>query len=204
MLRLIPRDENFFTMFEALAQKLSQAATLLEELFSEPARLQEMVQKIKDVEHQADVLTHDLIVRIDKTFVTPIDREDIHLLASRLDDVIDLVDGVARRAQMFRIREFRPQAAQLAGVLRRGAACLAESVGNLKKPKLIMERSGELKRLEEEGDAIYHSAIGSLFDDGAEALEVIKWKELFDKLEDAVDLCDDVWNVLESIALKNS
>ena len=203
-MRLIPRDEQFFPMFGELALKLSQSSELLEQLFADPGRLQEMVQKIKDLEHEADVLTHDLIVRIDKTFVTPIDREDIHLLASRLDDVIDVVDGVARRAQMFRIREFRPQAAQLADVLRRAAQTLAESVQNLKKPKLILQRSGELKKLEEEGDTIYHSAIGALFDDGAEALEVIKWKELFDKLEDAIDLCDDVWNVIESIALKNS
>jgi uncharacterized protein Yka (UPF0111/DUF47 family) len=202
--RLIPRDEQFFPMFGELAEKLSQAADLLAQLFADPERLQELVQKIKDVEHQADVLTHDIIVRIDKSFVTPIDREDIHLLASRLDDVIDLVDGVARRAQMFRIRQYRPQAAELADVLRRGAFSLTEAVQNLKKPKVILQRSGELKKLEEEGDAIYHAAIGSLFDDGADALEVIKWKELFDKLEDAVDLCDDVWNVVESIAIKNS
>jgi len=202
--RLIPRDEQFFPMFGSLADKLTQSADLLAKLFQEPARLQELVQKIKDVEHEADVLTHDIIVRIDKSFVTPIDREDIHLLASRLDDVIDVIDGVARRAQMFRLREFRPPAAELAEVLCRAATVLAESVGNLKKPKIILEKSGLLKKLEEEGDAIYHAAIGSLFDDGAEALEVIKWKELFDKLEDAVDLCDDVWNVVESIALKNS
>jgi uncharacterized protein Yka (UPF0111/DUF47 family) len=202
--RLIPRDEQFFPMFGELAEKLSQAADLLAQLFADPERLQELVQKIKDVEHQADVLTHDIIVRIDKSFVTPIDREDIHLLASRLDDVIDLVDGVARRAQMFRIRQYRPQAAELADVLRRGAFSLTEAVRNLQKPKVILERAGELKKLEEEGDAIYHAAIGALFDDGADALEVIKWKELFDKLEDAVDLCDDVWNVVESIAIKNS
>jgi uncharacterized protein len=202
--RLIPRDEKFFEMFGGLADRLSAAADLLAQLFADPGRLQEMVQRIKELEHQADVLTHDVIVRIDKSFVTPIDREDIHLLASRLDDVIDVVDGVARRAQMFRIREVRAPAADLANVLCRAATVLAESVQNLKKPKLIMARSGELKRLEEEGDAIYHAAIGSLFDDGADAIEVLKWKELFDKLEDAVDLCDDVWNVLESIALKNS
>ncbi|HEU4557325.1 MAG TPA: DUF47 family protein [Longimicrobium sp.] len=203
-MRIIPRDEQFFPMFGSLAQKLSQVADLLAQLFAHPERLQELVQKIKDVEHEADVLTHDIIVRIDKSFVTPIDREDIHLLASRLDDVIDVVDGVARRAQMFRLREFRPQAAELAEVLCRAARVLADSVQNLKKPKLILQQAGQLKKLEEEGDAIYHSAIGALFDDGAEALEVIKWKELFDKLEDAVDLCDDVWNVVESIALKNS
>lgn len=203
-MRLIPRDENFFPMFGALAQKLAESSRQLQQLFNEPERLHEMVQSIKDLEHEADVLTHDIITRIDKSFVTPIDREDIHLLASRLDDVIDVVDGVARRAQMFRIREFRPQAAQLADVLRRAAETLEDSVAKLRKPKLVMQHSGELKKLEEEGDAIYHLAIGALFDDGADALEVIKWKELFDKLEDAIDLCDDVWNVIESIALKNS
>jgi predicted phosphate transport protein (TIGR00153 family) len=202
--RLIPRDEQFFPMFGTLAQKLAAAANLLAELFDHPDQLQEMVQKIKDVEHEADILTHDIIVRIDKSFVTPLDREDIHQLASSLDDVIDVVDGVARRAQMFRIREFRPQAAQLARVLCQAAVILAESVQNLRKPALIMQRSGELKKLEEEADAIYQTAVGALFDDGADALEVIKWKELFDKLEDAVDLADDVWNVIESIALKNS
>ncbi|HEU0052869.1 MAG TPA: DUF47 family protein [Longimicrobium sp.] len=203
-MRLIPRDEQFFPMFDGLASRLSTSAQLLARLFAEPDRLQELVQKIKDVEHEADGLTHDLIVAIDRTFVTPLDREDIHLLASRLDDVIDVIDGVARRAQMFRLREFRPEAAQLADVLRRGAETIAESVSSLKKPKVILARAGQLKKLEEEGDAIYHQAIGQLFDGEPDALEVIKWKELFDKLEDAVDLCDDVWNVLESIALKNS
>jgi uncharacterized protein len=145
-----------------------------------------------------------VIVRIDKSFVTPIDREDIHLLASRLDDVIDLVDGVARRAQMFSVREPRPEAARLAGVLCRAAECLQASVSNLKKPKLVLDATGQLKKLEEEGDAIYHEAVGALFRTEKDPIEVIKWKELFDKLEDAVDLCDDASNVLESIALKNS
>jgi len=204
VVRLIPRDQQFFPMFEELSKRLSASADLLAELFSDPQRLQERVQQIKVVEHEADELTHALIVAIDKSFVTPIDREDIHLLASRLDDVIDLIDGVARRAQMFRVREFRPEAAQLADVLRRGANTIAASVADLKKPKVILQRAGQLKKLEEEGDAIYHDAIGALFEGTPDPLEVIKWKELFDKLEDAVDLCDDVWNVLESIALKNS
>ena len=203
-MRLIPRDEQFFPMFEELAKRLSASAGLLAELFADPGRLPELVQKIKDVEHEADGLTHDLIVRIDKSFVTPLDREDIHLLASRLDDVIDVIDGVARRAQMFHVREFRPEAARLADVLRRAAQILAASVGNLKKPKMILAETGRLKKLEEEGDAIYHEAIGALFQGSPDPLEVIKWKELFDKLEDAVDLCDDAWNVVESIALKNS
>ncbi len=203
-MRLIPRDEQFYPMFEELAKRLTAATSLLAKLFANPERLDELVAEIKRVEHEADTLTHDVIVRIDKSFVTPIDREDIHLLASRLDDVIDLVDGVARRAQMFSVREPRPEAARLAGVLCRAAECLETSVGNLKKPKLVLDATGQLKKLEEEGDAIYHEAVGQLFRVEKDPIEVIKWKELFDKLEDAVDLCDDASNVLESIALKNS
>lgn len=201
---IFPRDEKFFDMFSGLARRLSAITDLLAQLFAEPGRLNELAAKIKDLEHEADVLTHDVIVRIDKTFVTPIDREDIHLLASALDDVIDLVDGVARRAQMFHMGGTRPEAARLADVLRRAAGCIEESVANLKKPKMILQRTGELKKLEEEGDAIYQEAMAALFAGTPDPIEVIKWKELFDRLEDAVDRCDDVWNVLESVALKNS
>ncbi|HEX2203777.1 MAG TPA: DUF47 family protein [Longimicrobium sp.] len=201
---IFPRDEKFFDMFSGLARRLSAITDLLAQLFAEPARLNELAAKIKDLEHEADVLTHDVIVRIDRTFVTPLDREDIHLLASALDDVIDLVDGVARRAQMFHMGGSRPEAARLADVLRRAAGCIEESVANLKKPKMILQRSGELKKLEEEGDAIYQEAMAALFAGTPDPIEVIKWKELFDRLEDAVDRCDDVWNVLESVALKNS
>jgi len=202
--RLIPRDEQFYPMFEELAKCLSGTTALLAKLFAEPERLDELVGEIKRLEHEADQLTHDVIVRIDKSFVTPIDREDIHLLASRLDDVIDVVDGVARRAQMFHVRQPRPEAARLAGVLCRSAEYLEGAVKNMKKPKMILSATGQLKKLEEEGDAIYHDAVGALFATETDPIEVIKWKELFDKLEDAVDLCDDAWNVLESIALKNS
>ena len=201
---IFPRDEKFFDMFSGLARRLSAITDLLAQLFAEPGRLNELAARIKDLEHEADVLTHDVIVRIDRTFVTPIDREDIHLLASALDDVIDLVDGVARRAQMFHMGGSRPEAARLADVLRRAAGCIEESVANLKKPKMILQRSGELKKLEEEGDAIYQEAMAALFAGTPDPIEVIKWKELFDRLEDAVDRCDDVWNVLESVALKNS
>lgn len=159
---------------------------------------------IKELEHQADHLTHDVIDRIDRSFVTPIDREDIHLLASRLDDVIDLLDGTARRAQMFHITEIREDARRLSDVVCRAAAVIETAVGGMKNPKMVAEHARELKRLEEEGDAIYHAAVGSLFAGSPDPLEVIKWKDLYDKLEDAIDQCDDVANVLESISIKNS
>ncbi|HEX5726535.1 MAG TPA: DUF47 family protein [Longimicrobiaceae bacterium] len=202
-MRLIPRDERFFPMFGELAQILTGCAQRLAALMAEPHRLAELAGEIKELEHRADQVTHEVIVRIDRSFVTPLDREDIHLLASRLDDVIDLLDGCARRVQMFHITETRPHAVQLADVIARAAAEIEHSVVNLKKPKAILARAGVLKKLEEEGDFVYAEAMGALFQGSPEPLDVIRWKEMYDKLEDAVDLCDDVSNVLESIALKN-
>ena len=202
-MRLIPRDEEFFRMFAEIAGILRESAGHLCQLFAEPERLDTHVGTIKELEHRADTLTHDVMVRIDSTFVTPLDREDIHLLASRLDDVIDLLDGTARRAQMFHITEVREPARQLASVLERAAGTIEAAVGKLRKPKEMTTHTRELKLLEEEGDAIYHEAVGLLFVGQPDPIEVIKWKELYDKLEDAIDQCDDVANVLESIALKN-
>lgn len=203
MFRLIPRDEEFFNMFSELAGRLTASARLLHELFSDPRTLDAKVMAIKTIEHEADTLTHDVITRIDRTFVTPIDREDIHLLASRLDDVIDLIDGTARRAQMFKVTSKHDAAVRLCECLIKMGEAIEGAVKNVKKPTLVVERGVQVKRLEEEGDQIYHEAIGALFAGTPDALHVIKWKELIDKIEGALDQCEDVSNTLESIALKN-
>jgi predicted phosphate transport protein (TIGR00153 family) len=202
--RLLPKDKEFFKMFAELAARVTAAARLLHLLFKEPHRLGEHVASIKALEHEADNLTRDVIARIDTSFITPIDREDIHMLASRLDDVIDLIDGTARRAQMFRIREVRQPAIDLTDALVRASEAIEGAVIHVKKPKLVVQTSTQVKRLEEEADAIYHAAMGKLFDGDPNPLEVIKWKELYDTLEHAMDQCEDVANTLESISLKNS
>ena len=203
-MRLIPRDEQFFDMFAQIAQRITSSVTLLHELFSNPSRIHHYETAIKDVEHEADVLVQQVNQRIDTSFVTPLDREDIHRLATRLDNVVDLIDGTARRAVMFRITETRPAALKLTEVLVRAATLIEKSVNEVKKPKNVAENGREMKRLEEAGDALYQEAVGELFAGRPDPLEVIKWKELFDKIEEAIDECDDVSNVLESIALKNS
>lgn len=203
-MKLIPRDEQFYDLFSQVASRLSSSAELLNQLFKNPGQLDAHVTSIKVLEHEADDLTHEIIDRIDRTFVTPFDREDIHELASHLDEVVDLIDGAARRAQIFRISAARPAGVVLSDVLVRAARCVEESVNGMKEPKTVNKGSRELKTLEEEGDAIYHEAMGALFTDGLDALEVIKWKELYDKLEDAIDQCEDVGNVLQSISLKNA
>jgi predicted phosphate transport protein (TIGR00153 family) len=203
-LRILPRDEKFYDMFTELAIRLTASATLLHEMFKSPSELNAKVAKIKGLEHEADNLTHDIIDRIDRTFVTPFDREDIHALASELDDVIDLIDGTARRATIFRIEKTRPAAVVLAEVLARAACAVEEGVRDMKSAKHVYAISEKLKMLEEEGDAVYHEAMGALFGEGGDALEVVKWKDLYDKIEDALDQCEDVGNVLQSIALKNA
>jgi predicted phosphate transport protein (TIGR00153 family) len=202
--KLIPRDEKFFDLFDEIARRLTRAARLQKQLFDEPTRIAEHVTAIKTVEHEADVLTHDVITRLNKSFVTPFDREDIHELASRLDDVVDLIDGTARRAVMFRITTVREPARLLAAVIVRAADSLEAAVVAIKKPKIVIERGQEIKALEEEGDAIYHEAVGRLFDGGEDPIEVMRWKELYDTMERTLDQCEDVANVLESIALKNA
>ena len=203
-MRLIPRDEGFFVLFNELAKRLKEAARLLNRLFAEPDKLDHYVAAIKTVEHEADVLTHDVRARIDRSFVTPIDREDIHLLATELDDVIDLIDGTARRAAMFHIGETRQPALRLSDTIMRAADHIQAGVAAIKKPAVVTSSSREIKRLEEEGDAIYQDAVGELFRGQPDALEVMKWKELYDTLERALDQCQGVGHVLESISLKNS
>jgi len=191
-------------MFDGLALRLTRSAGLLQELFANPAELKRLVAEIKDVEHEADLLTHDIITRIDRSFVTPIDREDIHRLAKRLDNCIDLIDGTARRLEMFNVTETRAGARELTRVLVSAAREIEVAVRMLKKPKQVSAQAEKVKLLEEEGDAIYHEAMGEIFRTSMDPIEVIKWKELYDTLERALDECEDVGNVLESISLKNS
>ena len=203
-MQLIPRDEAFYDLFSQIARRLSMSSTLLCELFEKPQERERLVAEIKRIEHEADTLTHDVITRLNKSFITPFDREDIHELASQLDNVVDLVDGTARRVAMFRIEQGREPARRLADVLMRASKALEASVIGMKDIRTVLGRGREIKLLEEEGDAIYHEAVGALFNNPTDAIDVIKWKELYDTLERAVDECEDVANVLEAIALKNS
>jgi hypothetical protein len=204
LVRLIPRDEAFFDMFEQLAERISKSAALLRRVFAEPGVSEVLVADIKTLEHEADELTREIISRIDQTFVTPIDREDIHLLTTNLDDVIDLLDGTARRTEMYKLGEPRQAAIRMCDVLVSAADHLYKGVRLVRKAKLVAEHARSVKLLEEEGDSIYREAILELFSGSPDPLDVIKWKDVYDKLEDAVDRCEDVANVLESIALKHS
>lgn len=204
-MRLLPRAEEFFALFVAVAQRNKEAAQHLHELFeASPDRRRPIVDAIKRLEHEADQITHEVVNRLDRTFITPLDREDIHKLASDLDDVMDAMDGTARRSQIFRVGQAPPGVKQLTDVILRMVAVLAEAVGRLKKGDDVMRYCIEAKRLEEEGDAIYQESLGRLFETERDALEVIKWKEIYDTLELTLDQSEDVANVLESITLKHA
>jgi uncharacterized protein Yka (UPF0111/DUF47 family) len=202
--RLIPRDEGFFAYFAQLAEHIGASATLLHQLFGQLDEAPAIAARIKKVETEGDVVAHTINQRIDTSFVTPLDREDIHTLAKRLDNVIDIINGVARRTVMFNVQTVRPGAAGMADILVRSSKVISAAVGDMKKRARMVEHGKTIKALEEEGDALYAESVSALFRSGADALEVLAWKDIFDALEEAIDQCEDVANVLESIALKNS
>lgn len=202
--KLIPHDEQFFDLFDQLTAHLTQSARMLAALFDDPQHVADHVRAIKDVEHKADVLTSSINQRIDKSFVTPIDREDIHMLASRLDDVIDLLDGTSRRFEMLHIDVVKEPARHLARVLIQAAEHIQTGVKSIRETKAVGVEAMHIKKLEEEADAIYHAAVGELFAGHPDPLEVLKWKEMYDTLERATDSCMGVAQVMQSISLKNA
>ncbi len=204
-LRLLPREEEFFDLFVEVATRNHEAAGRLRELFdAPPERRTPIVEAIKRLEHECDQVTHEVVNRLDRTFITPLDREDIHQLASDLDDVMDTIDGTARRAQIFHLGTPPLGVKQLAEVISRMTSVLGEAVGRLKKGDDVMKYCVDAKRLEEEGDVIYHEALGLLFEKETNAIELVKWKEIYDNLERTLDEAEDVANVVESIALKHA
>ena len=179
------------------------AAGHLADLFAGKADAAYCIEAIKRLENEADDVTHEVVNRLNRTFITPIDREDIHMLASDLDDVIDRIDGTARRAQIFRLSDAPEGVSALCDVICRITAEVATAVGKLGGKGDALPHCIEAKRLEEEGDAIYHQMLGQLFDQEKDPILLIKWKEIYDNLEHAIDESEDVANDVEAIVLKN-
>ncbi len=202
MIRLLPREEHFFELFKGVATRTHEAAGHLYDMFSGgPERAGYCADAIKRLEHEADGITHEVVTRLDRTFITPFDREDIHLLASDLDDVIDRIDSTARRAQIFRLGKAPEGIPQLCAVIKTVTAEVAAAVGKLGGKDDVMAHCIEAKRLEEEGDSIYHQMLGRLFDQETDPIAIIKWKEIYDNLEATIDQSEDVANDIESIVL---
>jgi predicted phosphate transport protein (TIGR00153 family) len=202
--RLIPREEAFFDSFVQTAIEIRQAATLFEEMVAPDEPLWDRVSRINDVEHRCDDLTRDVLLRLHRTFVTPIDREDIHALALALDDVADAIDDCAKLMQLYRLDRVRPGVRELARILADQTKQVEKAMEALRDKKVVAGSTEEIDRLEHEGDVVYQQSIVVLFDHEKDPIQVIKWKELYGYLEAATDRCEDIGNVLDGIAVKHA
>jgi predicted phosphate transport protein (TIGR00153 family) len=199
-----PRDRVYFELFEEGGRNMSRAAGLLHELLASWPDRKELAAEIRDLEHAGDRITHDIIDRMNHTFVTPIDREDILALASAIDDVVDYVEEVADYLGLYKIEAPMEQAIRLARVLADAAIQISEALGRLRGVEDITTYTVEVNRLENEGDRITREAVASLFDGGIDPMVVIRWKDLFERLEAGVDATERAANIIESIVIKNS
>jgi predicted phosphate transport protein (TIGR00153 family) len=202
--RLMPREDNFFEMFIALADNCHQGAQVLVEMFQKDDGAEKYAERIKDIEHTGDNLTHTLLTRLNQTFVTPFDREDIQALSSRIDDVLDLIDAAASRIVTYKIPHIRAGVADLAQILYETTRQVVVVVGALNKHDAVLEKCIEINRLENEADRLSRILIARLFDEEKDPVQIIKWKEIIEVIEAAVDKCEDVANVIETVTLKNA
>ena len=202
--RLIPRNEDFYAQFVTLATQLRVGAGLLEEMLAPDPAIWDKAEEIKEVEHKCDHLTHQIISRLNTTFVTPIDREDIHALAKSLDDVMDAVDACAKVIRLYKIGTVRYGARELAHVVSLSVDQVKHALEALDKKTGVAQRAVEINRLENEADRIHEEALRRLFDEERDPIMIIKWKEILDFLEEATDRCEDVANLLEGVVVKNA
>jgi len=204
MLNVKKSQRLFFETFEGMAKGSVEAARELEAMFTNgAAAFPTHAANIKEIEHRCDHLVHELVKELNRTFITPFDREDIHDLSTALDDIVDLIDAAAGRALLFKVGNDVPDAPALAGVIRRQAEKILEAVSQLKEPASILDRCREIKEMETEGDRLYRDAMARLFETSTDAIFVIKAKEIIEVLEAGTDAGDRIAIVLERIVLKN-
>jgi len=199
-----PRDRVYFDLFEEAGQNVMRSSSLLYDLLRTYPDDKQLAAEILDLEHEGDRITHDIIHRLNQTFVTPIDREDILALASALDDIVDYTEEVADYLELYKIEAPMDQAIKLAHVLVAAARQVSEAIPRLRGFRDISHYTVEINRLENEGDRITREAVASLFDTGIDPMVVIRWKDLFERLEQAIDATERVANILEGIVIKNS
>ena len=206
MFRLSKAKDPFFSAFSEHAQLTVRAAGLLRELLEQPTKLAELKLEITRLEHHADEITRATLTRLRSQWITPLDRPDIHTLATRLDDVLDVIESISERLELFAIQDSSPVAVAAARVLESIAIAMSKAVDLLpvarKRAQDIVALCTEIAKLESEADAIYRSALADLFKSGRDALEVMKWRDIHEQLEAATDLCEDVANALEGVVLE--
>jgi hypothetical protein len=204
MVRLIPKETKFVEMFGEMSGNLMEGARLLAQVLADFRDVEARVAKLKDVEHRGDDMTHQILVKLNQTFITPFDREDIHRLASSMDDVLDFVNAAGESLVVYKITAAPPEAAALAGVIVKQCEQIGRAVSMLEKHDHVLEHCVEINRLENEGDRIARISIAKLFEGERDPITLIKMKELYELLETATDKAEDVANVLESVVLKSA
>ena len=201
----IPREQKFFDLFEGSARNMVKAAQVLKELVDTWEDIKKSVDEITDLEHEGDTITHQIMAQLNRTFVTPFDREDIVLLAQSLDDVTDFIYAAATRMLIYKIDYPNQRAKELADIIVQAATEVERAIPQLRhrvELEKILPRCVEINRLENVADGIFRSAQAELFDNTADMAQVIKWREIYEYMESATDRCEDVSNVLEGVALK--
>ena len=201
--RLIPREDRFYHDFQALADELQRGASLLEQMLAPGRPAWDKAEEIKEVEHKCDFLTHEVIQRLNRTFVTPLDREDIHALARSLDDVMDAIDASATLVRLYRLDTVRYGARELARIITACTEQVRLALDAMERNKAVITHAVEVNRLENEADRLHQDAVIRLVDDEQDPMVVIKWKETLDFLEAATDRCEDVANVIEGVVVKH-
>jgi predicted phosphate transport protein (TIGR00153 family) len=204
MIRLIPKDTSFFEMFAAMSNNLIEAARALVDLFADYHNVEAKIEDIRRIEHRGDEMTHSIMRKLNQTFITPFDREDIHTLASSLDDVVDLINAACARIVMYRITDPPAEAGQVARLILAQCEELEKAVTNLQKSDDVLRHCVEINRLENEADQVSRVAIARLFEHETNPITLIKIKELLEFLETATDKAEDVADVLETVVLKNA
>lgn len=201
---LFPKQIDFFELFDSAAQNVAKAAALLVQLMQDLDNIDIILKEIHEAEKDGDIITHDIMKKLNKTFVTPIDREDLHSLASRLDDVIDLIWATAERFFLFKLKEPTKEAIAMSKELLTTTETIDKAIKKLKEKNysFVEEYCIEINRLENRIDRLFRDALVRLFDEVNNPIDIIKWKEVYEHLEDASDKCEDVANILEGIMLK--
>jgi len=200
---LTPKDVDFFRMLRESSANVLEGARALKELMEDYTEVESKVKRIQEIEHEGDQITHRIFDKLNKTFITPIESEDIYSLTSELDDVLDAIEGIASRFLNFKITEPTPEAKDLVDIIYRAAEEINKALGNLKDLDHTLPFCVEINRLENEADDIVESLIGRMFEEEEDIRKLIKWKEIYSRMEVAADRCEDVANVIEAIVVKN-
>lgn len=199
-----PRDRGFFDLLQQSATTLMQGSDALVDFFEHYENAEVKAERVRTLEHEADKITHDVMAQLHRTFITPIDREDIANLIQRMDDVMDFIEEVTTAMRIYRVPSVRPRALEVARIMPRMTDAISRAIVHLANGdlKAILPITVEINDLENQADAVFRSAMGELFDEESDPAEIIKWREIYSNLEDATDKAEDVANVLEGVVLK--